>query len=817
MGVTRPDPSVMLPRQAAEPEVDSRGRPAIRQWDIPPARPRPTTWPHTQLRPDELYERVLTVSEDYHADRKQFARLRRATPKLLEWFAQWPGETWQDRWLASGLEAKETDWIHDFLAWREEHGERVSYDEQEGRSAMCWLMQAQAFHPSLEWVLRQRFNYVLSRVPVTYDREGHTRLVAHLDATGRDAKRTRARVVKTLGRIMLSKGGLISDITAGDCLEYVEVYDRVLPGNGGKYDRAFYTVLFELGTFGEHAPDRLRALTVKGQLTVAEMVDYYDIKCRPVRDLLVDYLTVRSADLDYSSLRRLGQQLCQLFWKDLEDHHPGINNLRLNQQTVTAWKERLRTIRHSPGRVGKPRMRLEPILLAVRAFYLDIAQWAAHEPARWGPWVAPSPVPSTATQIGKERKGQIARMHQRTRARAPLLPTLVAAVERWRRETKDLFDRTAAVDFGEGVDIGGERWKRHAGRQSDRRRVAVIHPETGEQRDLTREDERSFWAWASVETLRHTGMRIEEVLELTHYSFIAYTLPSTGEVVPMLQVTPSKADRERLLLVSPELGEVLTTIIQRVREGHGSLPLISRYDQHEGLHSPRLPFLFQRRRGFIPTALPPAFISSVLREALERSELTDQTGEALDLTPHDFRRIFATDALQAGLPPHITAKILGHEDVNTTMGYAAIYPEDVISHHRSYIARRRQLRPSEEYRDLTPEEWDEFITHFELRKVALGVCTRDYGTACVHEHACVRCPALRPDPDQQDRMEEIIVNLQARLDEAHARGWRGEVAGLEATLAAAEGKLKTMQDLAQRHGRTHLGMPRFGSSIGRRN
>ncbi|MFJ3127994.1 hypothetical protein ACIPJO_34470 [Streptomyces sp. NPDC086993] len=59
-------------------------------------------------------------------------------------------------------------------------------------------------------------------------------------------------------------------------------------------------------------------------------------------------------------------------------------------------------------------------------------------------------------------------------------------------------------------------------------------------------------------------------------------------------------------------------------------------------------------------------------------------------------------------------------------------------------------------------------------------------------------------------MKEIIVNLQARLDEAHTRGWRGEVAGLEATLAAAEGKLKTMQDLAQRDGRAHLGMPRFG-------
>ncbi|MGW4784986.1 site-specific integrase [Streptomyces sp. NPDC004230] len=93
--------------------------------------------------------------------------------------------------------------------------------------------------------------------------------------------------------------------------------------------------------------------------------------------------------------------------------------------------------------------------------------------------------------------------------------------------------------------------------------------------------------------------------------------------------------------------------------------------------------------------------------------------------PHDFRGIFARDALQAGLPPHITAKILGHEDVKTAMRYTAIY-----LHHSSYIARRRQLRPSEEYGDLTPEEWDEFIAHFKLRRVALGACTRDFETAC---------------------------------------------------------------------------------------
>jgi integrase len=45
-------------------------------------------------------------------------------------------------------------------------------------------------------------------------------------------------------------------------------------------------------------------------------------------------------------------------------------------------------------------------------------------------------------------------------------------------------------------------------------------------------------------------------------------------------------------------------------------------------------------------------------------------GETLEWRPHDFRRIFVTDALRSGLPPHIAAKICGHALLDTTMGYA---------------------------------------------------------------------------------------------------------------------------------------------------
>jgi site-specific recombinase XerD len=36
---------------------------------------------------------------------------------------------------------------------------------------------------------------------------------------------------------------------------------------------------------------------------------------------------------------------------------------------------------------------------------------------------------------------------------------------------------------------------------------------------------------------------------------------------------------------------------------------------------------------------------------------------------HDFRRVFATETVNSGLPIHIAAKLLGHLDLNTTQGY----------------------------------------------------------------------------------------------------------------------------------------------------
>ena len=50
-----------------------------------------------------------------------------------------------------------------------------------------------------------------------------------------------------------------------------------------------------------------------------------------------------------------------------------------------------------------------------------------------------------------------------------------------------------------------------------------------------------------MHALRHSGIRIEELTELSHHSFIQYKLPATGELIPLLQIAPSRTDTERLL------------------------------------------------------------------------------------------------------------------------------------------------------------------------------------------------------------------------------------------------------------------------------
>lgn len=771
-----------------------------------PPRPTTTSWEATGQPRGRVVERLLALPFTRDSDKAQRLQYH-GLLMVLDWLACFPGQTWQDRWLASGADTDDsTDWKYRVDEWWSATSAGAAMSAKRRRylasTGMLALLCGDVIRPAPNWLMTPRtpknLTVALAR---TRDPAGWEALhqQCRVDPAGRA---TKANALCRIAVIMTAKGGLVTDITVGDCLELLQTIGHI---DGKTMSPYFYQLLHATGVFPGTAPPTVRAFGTTGQLTPAQLIDRYGIACHPVRNLLVDYLLERQPVVDYATLQRLAGALGKLFWADLEHHHPGIDSLRLAPEVAAAWKQRILLRESGLG-----------TLAVIRAFYLDIAQWAMEDPARWGPWAAPCPIRSEEMSRKKEHRRRKSRMDQRTRERLPALPGLVTAAAAARRDAAELLIAATDAAPGQEFTAAGQTLRRTVLTRPDHAaKTWADDPSTGHRRNLTFEDHQAFWSWAAVEVLRHTGIRVEELCELSHHSFVQYTLPGTGELIPLLHVAPSKTDTERLLVISPELADVLSAIIHRIRDTHGAVPLVAAYDYHEKIWNPPMPLLFQRHYGGEPRPITPKAIRDLLNYALAKTGFTDATGRPLRFLPHDFRRIFITDAVMNGMPPHIAQIVVGHRDINTTMGYKAVYPEEVINGHRAFIARRRGLRPTEEYRTPTPDEWDDFLGHFEHRKVALGTCGRTYDTPCTHEHSCLRCPLLRPDPAQRTRLIEVRDNLLARIDEAHREGWVGEVDGLKVSLAGAEHKLAQLNELATRATTVHLGMPHFSHLVGR--
>jgi integrase len=769
-------------------------------------------WPATRQERADVQARltsgVFVLSNAASQDRRI-----RGLAWLLDWLAGQPGQTWQQRWMASGADAAGGAWRQVPIAWQHERGRESRWLRAELSGALVTVICGDVVRPSLSCLVAGAAGKgsLTRNLARTRDPRGFARLRQLCHADPHVSVVAASLTLRRSAEIIAAKGGTLADITVGDALELMdrEAESFTCPTRDHK---VFYRMLRELGIFGDEAPERLRAFRTAGQLTPAELVDRYQLHCRPVRDLLVDYLAERQPAMDYTSLKNLAYYLAQRFWADLEQHHPGICSLNLSRDVAEAWKQRQRTkpqIITSPGgekSVGTAeRIGYRQCLTPVRALYLDLSQWALEDPGRWAQWAAPCPVGQEEISQRKFQRRRKARMDARTRERLPVLPVLVHTVDERRQNASALLQAARQALPGQAFTAASQTLTRSATKTAQK--IWAGDPADGKRRDLGHEEDHAFWAWAAVEVLRLTGCRIEELLEISHHSLIQYRLPTTGELVPLLQIVPSKTDEERLLVVSPELADVLSAVITRIREPGGAVPLVPVYDRYECVWRPPSPVLFQRRFPSEIRAISDSSLRTMLNAALAHTGLKDPAdGRPLHYTPHDFRRIFITDAIMSGLPPHIAQVIVGHRDINVTLGYKAVYPDEAIQAHLAFLARRRALRPTEEYRVPTDAEWEEFLGHFELRKVATGLCGRAYGTPCVHEHSCLRCSMHRPDPAQRARIAEIRDNLTARIAEAEREGWAGEAEGLKVSLAGADDKLAQI-DRRVRTQPVELGIP----------
>lgn len=764
--------------------------------------------PHDTSTRDEVLV-IVQKLPDWPESQYWRDRYLEGTSWVLDWLLTFPGEGWRDRWIASGADIDWTSWITERHANDRRAATTVHQIAVEG---LRTLVVSRVILPGWQFFSTWKRTKAYRQIR---DQQDQT-LVAQMNDYGEQASMSGRKLFdawSAIAKMMLHTGKDLPDLTAEDIFalraHYQEHHGRPAPGLG-----ATWMLLSHVGILPEGSS--LRAELRPGQRSIPYLVDRYSITHGPVRDLLIRYLEERKTGVDYTTLKGLARMLVGNFWTDLERHHPelaGTDSIALPKAMVTQWKERLAVI-VAPDGSKRPRADYGDVVMTVRSFYLDIRDWALHD-ASLAPWVVASPI--TRADVAGNAKRKLlnqARIHQRIRERVPLVPQMLARLEQERRDAEQMLALAKQTTVGDTFAIAGLTYRRTATRARAGRGLPpelacdVVCLETEQHFSIGRVEEEAFWAWAVIETLRHTGLRIEELLELTHLALVSHRLSTTGELVPLLQIVPSKTNEERLLLVTPELASVLASAISRLRSRYGSVPLVARYDNYEARTGPLLPHLFQRDYGSGPTVVSPTTVRDVLRDVSRRMGLTDRAGNPLHLTPHDFRRVFTTTAVQDGLPLHIASKILGHRHLTSTQPYTAVFQEDLIRTYRAFVDRRRSVRPPEEYREPTLEEWDEFEEHFTLRRVELGSCARPYGSTCEHEHACIRCPVLRVDPQQLGRLEAIAKSLIERIAEAEERGWAGEVEQLKISLQAARDKI--LATAPPREGNVLLGMPASG-------
>lgn len=721
-----------------------------------------------------LYEQHCA---QYGCAKRQRERYLHGLEMLLAWLHPAPGQSWQEVWEQHADAAGAWDTL-------------TTAQDQEGRTCLYKAVQLmlayRVVRPSYRWLLDHGLGDLYALLFDTTERHARERLLQAAHELGINTHSMRG-TWRLLGRVLVHTGKSLPDVTVADLLELRDAVRGTGHVVGGHFIAT--RLLFHLGIVKE--PLLTPAYFRTGRPTIEQLVDRYHIKNREVRQAFVLYLKERAPALDFNSLRQLAHRLVRLFWRDIEERHPDVTSLDIAADVIAAWKARVRRLPN-----GNARAEVEAVLFAIRAFYLDVLQWSLTHPEVWGRYACSCPIrESDLASHTKSVLQQKARTQARIRLLQPLLSQFVAHVRaRW-EAARRLLEAALACPEGGLVEVDSTPYERLRMRASTEARRGTIVPVIVRRRDQAgfatmncrMEEDRAFWAWAITEVLRLTGLRGEELAELTHLSIREHTT-AEGQRILLLQVAPSKQDRERVLPVCPELAHALARIVERARGNASRIPCIPRYDPLERSIGAPLPYLFQggprRQRGVFCRE----YLRALLRRASLELGLRDKNGDPVVFQPHDFRRLFATEAVNGGLPIHIAAKLLGHSDLNTTRGYVAVYEEEVTRHYQLHLARRRGFRPVHEYRDPTEAEWTEFAQHFRRRRMALGDCYRPYGTDCPHEHACVRCPMLRMDPMQLPRLLQIEADTHRLLGEARRKGWEGEAAGLETTLVHIKDK-----------------------------
>ncbi|HZE15828.1 MAG TPA: site-specific integrase [Mycobacterium sp.] len=264
-----------------------------------------------------------------------------------------------------------------------------------------------------------------------------------------------------------------------------------------------------------------------------------------------------------------------------------------------------------------------------------------------------------------------------------------------------------------------------------------------------------------------------------------------------MPIKPSKYDRARVIPIGDGLGRVIAEIIGHVKAFYraDAVPACDRRDNTAKTPLPRAPYLLQGAGH--PSAMSTQTIRQRLQQLSVAAGARHADGTPLRLSPHDCRRVFATEHLNNNTPVHVIAALLGHAGLDTVMIYAKLYPDSLVEGYRAAMrGRYSDVYDVDALRAPTAEEWAAFAASCSLRDMGTHVCALPAGEHCSRGLVCLGCVHAQPKRSAAPVFRRMIASHTRALAKARDRGEpAGQLAARELEISRLRGALRRSEEL----------------------
>jgi integrase len=277
-----------------------------------------------------------------------------------------------------------------------------------------------------------------------------------------------------------------------------------------------------------------------------------------------------------------------------------------------------------------------------------------------------------------------------------------------------------------------------------------------------------LFARVAITVLRHTGIRIGELLDLEINHLVDYGPNGTWLRVPL-----GKLNNERSVPVDDPALEALDEWLGQ-RQVQRARP-----HRRDG-HLADFVFVAKGRR------LGTTRIQRGFRDAVTAAGLLGPDGQPLKVTAHQMRHTWATELANAGMSIQALMTLLGHRSPEMTIRYARLASPALKSAYdqaAGRVARRIPVAPAG--KPAVPDRVEWLGAEMLKTRVANGYCSRDLvAEACAYANICETCPNFVTAPEFAPAIEAQLADIHALRGDAEHRGWTSETARHDRVIAS---------------------------------